>query len=104
MALLTTTDGNIEASPQGGAHDFLLVLRCDPLDFQGPSALTLRRSWYRDDFVDLEGNGFAVSLAVGGTGLAPRGLRIRFACASGKWCACRLLARRASSSCRFSFS
>src|SRR6516162_8151379 len=86
MALLTTTDGNIEASPEGLAHDFLLVLRFDPLDLQGASTLTLRRRWYRDDFVDFEGNGFAVPLAVGGAGLASWRLRIRFASAPGKRC------------------
>src|SRR6516164_5765472 len=84
MALLTTTNSNIEASPDGLAHDFLLVLRFDPLDLQAASTLTLPRRWYRDDLVDFRGNGFAVALPVGGTGLAPGRLRILFACPSRK--------------------
>src|SRR6516164_226116 len=64
MALLTTTNSNIEASPDGLAHDFLLVLRFDPLDLQAASTLTLPRRWYRDDLVDFRGNGFAVALPV----------------------------------------
>src|SRR6516225_2617360 len=91
MALLTTTDGNIEASPEGCAHDFLLVLRFDPLDLQRASTLTLRRRWYRDDFVDFGGNGFAVPLTVGGTGLASGGLRILFAGAPRKRCGLSLV-------------
>ena len=78
VALLTTTDRNIEAPPERLAYDFLLVLRFDPLDCQGPSALTLRGRGYSDHFVDFWGNGFAVPLALGGTGLASRRLGILF--------------------------
>src|SRR5437660_10419473 len=84
MALLTTTDGNIEASPEGLAHDFLLVLRFDPLDFQGASTRTVRGRGNGDHFVDFLGNGFAVPRAVADTGLAPRRLRILFPCAPRK--------------------
>ena len=91
MALLTTTDGNIEASPDGLAHDFLLVLRFDPLDLQGAAALTVRGWRYRDHFVDFGRNGFAVPLALGGTGLASRRLRIRFAGAPRKRCGLSLI-------------
>src|SRR6516162_10325237 len=91
MALLTTADGNIEASPEGGAHDFLLVLRFDPLELQRASTLTLLRRGYRDHFVDFGGNGFAMPLTIGRTGLAPGSLRILFACASRKRCGLSLV-------------
>src|SRR5215472_9949355 len=58
-ALLTTTDGNIEAPPEGLAHDFLLVLGLDPLYLQRAATLTVRGWRYRDHLVDFLGNGFA---------------------------------------------
>jgi hypothetical protein len=91
MALLTTTDRNIEASPEGLAHDFLLVLRFDPLDFQGTATLTVRGRGYRNHFVDSGGNGSAVPLAIGGTGLAPRRLRILFPRTPRKGCGLALI-------------
>lgn len=39
-----------------------------------------------DYFIDLLGNGFAVTLAVGGARLAPRWFRVRFPWAAGKRC------------------
>jgi hypothetical protein len=78
VALLTTTNRNIEAPPERLAYDFLLVLRLNPLYFQGTAALTLRGRGHGDHFVDIWGNGFAVPLAVGGTGLASRRFRILF--------------------------
>ena len=91
VALLTTTNGDIEAPPDGLAYDFLLVLRLNPLDFEGTSTLTLRGRRYGDHFVDFLGNSLAVPPAVGGPGLAPRSLRIQFACAARKRCGLSLV-------------
>jgi hypothetical protein len=86
VAHLATADGNIEAPPERLAHDFLLVLRLDPLHFQGAPAATLRWWGYGDDLVDFLGNRFAVPLAVGRAWLAPRGLGILFPRAPRKRC------------------
>ena len=86
MAHRATTDGNIEAPPERPAHDFLLVLRLDPLHFQGAPAATPCRRRHYDDFVHLRRSEFAEPLAITGTRLAPRGLGILFPRAPRKRC------------------
>jgi hypothetical protein len=55
------------------------------------STRTLRGRWYGDHLVDFLGNGFAVPLAVGGTGLAPRRFRILFPRAPRERCGLSLV-------------
>src|SRR5437870_1093546 len=98
------TDGNIKASPDGLPHHLVLILRLDFFYFQSASAATLRGQRHGDHLIDLLRNRFAVMPAVGGTGLAPWWPGVGFPLTAEKGAACRLLARWASSSWRFSLS
>src|SRR6266576_1046862 len=93
-------DVDIEASPDGLAHDFLLILRLGPIEDHAPPAATPPRQGHGNDFVHLLGREFAVSSTISRTRLAPR----RFRMPREKGAACRLLARWASSNCCLSRS
>src|SRR5438874_4558393 len=65
-------DVDIEASPDGLAHDFLLILRLGPIEDHAPPAATPPRQGHGNDFVHLLGREFAVSSTISRTRLAPR--------------------------------
>src|SRR5207237_4674775 len=75
VALLTMADVDIEASPDGLAHDFLLILRLGPIEDHAPPAATPPRQGHGNDFVHLLGREFAVSSTISRTRLAPRRFR-----------------------------
>src|SRR5438067_9689920 len=68
-------DVDIEASPDGLAHDFLLILRLGPIEDHAPPAATPPRQGHGNDFVHLLGREFAVSSTISRTRLAPRRFR-----------------------------
>src|SRR6266699_2896676 len=70
-------DVDIEASPDGLAHDFLLILRLGPIEDHAPPAATPPRQGHGNDFVHLLGREFAVSSTISRTRLAPRRFRMR---------------------------
>src|SRR5438094_8848139 len=69
-------DVDIEASPDGLAHDFLLILRLGPIEDHAPPAATPPRQGHGNDFVHLLGREFAVSSTISRTRLAPRRSRM----------------------------
>src|SRR5437588_13115914 len=69
-------DVDIEASPDGLAHDFLLILRLGPIEDHAPPAATPPRQGHGNDFVHLRGRAFAVSSTISRTRLAPRRFRM----------------------------
>src|SRR5438876_544344 len=71
-------DVDIEASPDGLAHDFLLILRLGPIEDHAPPAATPPRQGHGNDFVHLLGREFAVSSTISRTRLAPRRFRMLF--------------------------
>jgi len=85
------TDGNIKASPDGLPHHLVLILRLNFLYGDPAPAKTATRDGHRDHFIDLLGNGLAVTLAVGGAGFAPRWLRLGFPVAARKGCGLSLV-------------
>src|SRR5438046_3603509 len=97
-------DVDIEASPDGLAHDFLLILRLGPIEDHAPPAATPPRQGHGNDFVHLLGREFAVSSTISRTRLAPRRFGCSFRVPREKGAACRLLARWASSNCCLSRS
>src|SRR5207237_1112498 len=72
VALLTMADVDIEASPDGLAHDFLLILRLGPIEDHTPPAATPPRQGNGNDFVHLLAREFALSSTISRTRLAPR--------------------------------
>jgi hypothetical protein len=70
--------------PDRLAHHFVLILRLYLLHFQSTSAATLRGQRHDDHFIHLFGYGFAVTLAVSGTGLTSWRLWVRFPPSAGK--------------------
>src|SRR5438034_2514792 len=74
-------DVDIEASPDGLAHDFLLILRLGPIEDHAPPAATPPRQGHGNDFVHLLGREFAVSSTISRTRLAPRRFRMLFSLA-----------------------
>ncbi len=84
-ALGTPTDGNMEPSYPSAPQDLFLVLHLHPLHRQRPTAVrTLRGNWHLDLLVYVIGNGSAVVLAVGYSGLTPRAFGVTFELAAGK--------------------
>ena len=84
-ALGTPTDGNVEASYPSAAQDLFLVLHLHSLYGQRSTAVrTLRGSRHLDLLVYVIGNGSAVVLAVGCSGLTPRAFGVTFELAAGK--------------------
>ena len=79
-------NGNIEAPPDGLAHDFLLVLRLDSLHFQISAAVTVCGRRYRYDLVDMVGNCLAVSFPITGTRFAAGLFGVGFRCTARKQC------------------
>jgi hypothetical protein len=63
VAHSAATDRNFEAPPDGLAHDLGLKLRSNFFHLQRASAGTLQGWRHGDYFIDLLGNGFAVTLA-----------------------------------------
>src|SRR5215469_6956837 len=85
-ALATPTDGNVEPSYPSTPQDLFLVLHLQPLYRQRSTAIrTLRGNRHLDLLVYMIGNGSAVVLAVGCSGLTPRAFGVTFECAAGKW-------------------
>jgi hypothetical protein len=70
VALAAVADGNIKTPPDRLAHHLLLKLRFDLLLFYRTPAAAVCRQRDCDHFIHLLGNGFTVTPAVGGTGLA----------------------------------
>src|SRR5207247_9058210 len=71
-------DVDIEASPDGLAHDFLLILRLGPIEVHAPPAATPPRQGHGNDLVHRLGREFAVSSTISRTRLAPRRVRMLF--------------------------
>ena len=84
-ALGTPTDGNVEPSYPSAPQDLFLVLHLHPLHLQRSTAVrTLRGNRHLDLLVYVIGNGSAVVLAVGCSGLTPRAFGVTFELAAGK--------------------
>src|SRR5215831_10142232 len=84
VALLTVPDGNIEAPPNGLAHDFVLILWIGALEFHSSPAATPLGQGHVDDFVDLPRRLFAGSLAIRGARLPPGGFRMLLSMTAGE--------------------
>src|SRR5215467_373102 len=84
-ALGTPTDGNMEPSYPSAPQDLFLVLHLHPLHCQRSTAVrTLCGNRHLDLLVYVIGNGSAVVLAVGCSGLTPRALGVTLELAARK--------------------
>src|SRR5213080_1192750 len=85
------TDGNIKASPDGLPHHLVLILRLDLFQFYVAPAGTASWDGHPDHFIDMLGNGFAVTPAVGCAGFAPWGPGVGFPVVARKGCGLSLV-------------
>src|SRR5215467_4563296 len=84
-ALATPTDGNVEPSYPSAPQDFFLVLHLHPLHHQRSAAVwALPGNRHLNLLVYVIGNGSAVVLAVGCSGLTPWAFGVTFELATGK--------------------
>src|SRR6516225_9119832 len=84
-ALGTPTDGNVEPSYPSAPQDLFLVLHLHPLHHQRSTAVrTLSGNPYLYLLVYVIGNGSAVVLAVGRSGLTPRAFGVTLELAARK--------------------